>query len=278
MLRTSFVLIALSSSVLGQSCRPDIVVDDFSTIRNGFLPEEPTNPKIFNTMGGDYGASSLTNFTVDTAAKAMTIVPAPENIGAPEPWANPGTAETINYWFTKFDLRACFDLRGYTGIAFDLIAPTGSDMNFTMTQRTANCSWRGLDSVYRPLSSYITPDGTKKAVFLPFSDYAKNLRGGDFDFVHLKDWTAVNLVPSGARFVMSNLVLRGNCTTRTATNGTVTTNGTTTGTTTNGTRTNGNTTTASGTPSPRINNSAQATSFSALTASVFGVLAMAFAL
>ena len=53
----------------------------------------------------------------------MTIVASSRDVGQPEPWANPGTAETVNYWFVKFDAIACYDLTPYSAIEFDLIAP-----------------------------------------------------------------------------------------------------------------------------------------------------------
>lgn len=201
-----------AATVLCQ-CKPDVLVDDFSKITTGTLPGDAAI-KEFNLLGGDYGAAGAP-FTITPASKSMTITAQTADIGNPEPQANPGAAATFNYWFTKFDLNACFDLTGYTAISFDLVAPTGSDMNFTMTQKNPTCSTgnttRLVDSVYKPLSAYFRPDGTKKTVVLPFADYKTNLAGGEFDFVHLKDWTIVNLVPANAVFTMSNLKLVGNC-------------------------------------------------------------------
>ena len=70
----------------------------------------------------------------------MRIVAGTANVGNPEPWANPGTAPTFNYWFAKFDEPACYNLTPFQAIQFDLIAPTGSQMNFTMTQKSPNCT------------------------------------------------------------------------------------------------------------------------------------------
>jgi hypothetical protein len=88
-------------------------------------------------------------------------------------------------------------------------------MNFTLTQKNPTCktgnTTRLVDSVYKPLSAYYKPDGTKKTLVLPFADFSNNLAGGKFDFAHLKDWTIVNLVPAGATFTLSNLKLVGNC-------------------------------------------------------------------
>ena len=106
---------------------------------------------------------------------------------------------------------------------FDLIAPAGSDMNFTLTQRApctpsvkgqplpagSTTTPRLVDSVYIPLSRFITPNGQKQTVTLYFSNFSKNLVGESFDFQHLKDWTIVNLKPAGAVFYMSDLKLLG---------------------------------------------------------------------
>jgi hypothetical protein len=165
-------------------------------------------PKTFNALGGDYGSLGAP-FTIDTVKKSMTINARSYPVGVPEAQANPGTAPTFNYWFAKFDEAACFDATVYAGLSFDIIAPFGSDMNFTMTQQSPNCSYRLVDSQYQLLSKYITPDGTKKNVFLPFSDFSTNLYGQAFDFIHLKDWTLVNLGPEGSEFVISELKLIG---------------------------------------------------------------------
>ncbi|KAI8921610.1 hypothetical protein BC831DRAFT_476493 [Entophlyctis helioformis] len=191
------------------ACKPDLLVDDFAAARTVTLPEGG-GARPANLLNGDYGAQGAT-FAVNPAGKEVVITAGTADVGQPEPQANPGTAPTFNYWFGKFDIGACFDLTGYTAIAFDLVAPAGSNMNFTLTQRSADCKTRLVDSVYKPLSSYLKTDGSKKAVSLPIADYAKNLKGGAFDFKHLKDWTIVNMTPSGAVFRLSNLRLVGNC-------------------------------------------------------------------
>ena len=186
-----------------QECRQELMIDDFSTIRAGWLDNLP---KTFNALGGDYGSLGAP-FTIDTAIKTMKIQARTYPVGVPEAQANPGTVPTFNYWYVKFDEAACFDASVYSGISFDMIAPLGSDMNFTMTQQSLNCSYRLVDSQYQLLSKYITPDGTKQTVFLPFSDFSTNLYGNAFDFRHLKDWTLVNLGPEGSVFEMSDLKL-----------------------------------------------------------------------
>jgi hypothetical protein len=93
-------------------------------------------------------------------------------------------------------------------------------MYFTLTQHDKDCATnpaptRLIDSAYTKLSQYVTPDGTKKTVSIPTADFAKNLLGQPFDFVHLKDFTIVNLVQNGTDLRMSNFLLKGNCGTNT---------------------------------------------------------------
>lgn len=44
---------------------------------------------------------------------------------------------------------------------------------------------------------------------MPFTDFAKNVKGGAFDLVHLKDWTFVDMKPLGQPFVFTNMYIRG---------------------------------------------------------------------
>lgn len=199
------IVMIIMGSVFSQSCGPDVIIDDFSVIRAGWLDNLP---KSFNALGGDYGSLGAP-FTIDTTNKSLRIQARSYPVGIPEAQANPGTAPTFNYWYAKFDRAACFDSSIFSGLSFDIIAPFGSDMNFTMTQMSPNCSYRLVDSQYQLLSKYITPDGTKQTVFLPFSDFSINLNGSRFDFEHLKDWTLVNLGPEGSEFVLSDLKLVG---------------------------------------------------------------------
>ncbi|KAL2914086.1 hypothetical protein HK105_206344 [Polyrhizophydium stewartii] len=206
-LRTLASALALAAAAAAQAptCGPDVVVDDFAKTQSAVIGGES---RPVNLLGGDYGAQGVT-WSIDTAKRAVVLTAGTANIGVPEPQANPGTAPTVNYWFAKFDAGACFDLTKFTAIEFDLVGPAGSDMNFTLTQKAANCADRLVDSAYNPLSKYLRMDGTKKHVSLPLKDFATNLVGGKYDMLHLKDWTAVNIVPAGAVFELSNLVLKG---------------------------------------------------------------------
>ena len=180
------------------ACTPDLVVDDFTKEYSGALPGE-TQIRKLNMLGADYGVVGGT-FNVDTNAKQAIIIP---NVQSP----------ADNYWFAKYNWQACFDLSKYSAFQFELTSPAGSDVQFTLTQHASDCTTRLNDSVYLPLTKYIKPNGTKQLVTLPFSDFAKNVAGGDYDFVHLKDWTAVNFVPADGKteFRFGNLVLKGKC-------------------------------------------------------------------
>lgn len=84
----------------------------------------------------------------------------------------------------------------------------------TLTQKTPDCKDRvpgQSDSTYVPITKYVTPNGTKQSVVVPFSDFATNLQGQPFDMNHLKDWTIVGVTPEGAKLRISNLVLKGDC-------------------------------------------------------------------
>jgi hypothetical protein len=79
----------------------------------------------------------------------------------------------VNSWYVKFDERACFDLTPYSAMQFELTAPAGTTMLFTLTQHAPDCKTRIVDSVYTDLEKYSKPDGTKKIVTIPFSDFNK---------------------------------------------------------------------------------------------------------
>ncbi|KND02113.1 uncharacterized protein SPPG_02609 [Spizellomyces punctatus DAOM BR117] len=195
----TFALLLGASSARAQSC--SVLVDDFTAIRTGSLPGE-TVVRDFNLLGGDYGKSdgaSLT-YTIDTTAKHVELT----------------AGATENFWFAKFDRDSCFDLvtPKYQAIVFDLVAPAGSDFTMTLTQKTPDCVDRAganSDSVYVPLTKYITPNGQKQTVTVPFSDFATNLAGQPFDMVHLKDWTIVGVKPVGTKMQLSNLLLTRAC-------------------------------------------------------------------
>ncbi|KAL2914085.1 hypothetical protein HK105_206343 [Polyrhizophydium stewartii] len=188
-------LAAAASPAAAQVCKKDLLVDDFAKTQTAVIANETRQVDL---LGGDYGAVGV-GWKVDTAKKAMVLT---------------SLNGTSNFWFAKFDAGACFDLTGYSAIDFDLVGPAGSDMQFTLTQKLPDCSERapdGSDSAYLALSKYAKMDGTKKHVSLPLADFAKNINGSNYDFIHLKDFTPVNLGPTGAVFEMSNLVLKGGC-------------------------------------------------------------------
>jgi hypothetical protein len=70
------------SSVLAQSCTPDLLVDNYSKANLSLLiTENPAPMRYFNllgiqslTFGGDYGAKDAA-ITVDPITKTMQIIP-----------------------------------------------------------------------------------------------------------------------------------------------------------------------------------------------------------
>ncbi|KAJ3365383.1 hypothetical protein HDU91_002218, partial [Kappamyces sp. JEL0680] len=94
---------------------------------------------------------------------------------------HPGAPTAHNYWYVKLDAKACYNLSPYSAIQFDLKGPAGTNFGITLTQKSANCSTRLVDSVYKNLTDYVTMDGTKKTVTLPVKDFSTNLLGAGFD-------------------------------------------------------------------------------------------------
>lgn len=116
------------------------------------------------------------------------------------------------------DAGACYDLTNIHAVAFDLTAPAGATFDVTLTQKMADCSERVggpnsdiADSNYVPLNKYVTPNGQKQSVVMPFFDHKTNHQNQPFDFVHLKDWTPIKFRPLNAVFRVENLRLIRAC-------------------------------------------------------------------
>ena len=75
--------------------------------------------------------------------------------------------------------------------------------------KEADSDYTDADSVYIPLSRYYKTPGRKSVVRIPFTDFEENVKGGKFDFAHLKDWTMVAMKPQGGRFIFGNMKLLG---------------------------------------------------------------------
>ncbi|KAJ3190498.1 hypothetical protein HDU85_000797 [Gaertneriomyces sp. JEL0708] len=181
-------------------CGTDIIVDDFAVNRREPLPGE-TLVRDINLLGGDYGAVQVAmNF--DTTKKVVALT------------AGPNVPDN-NFWFAKFDAGACFDLSHFEAVRFDLLAPAGSSFTMCLTQKSPDCLTRvdPGDSTYIPISKYVTPNGQKQTVTVPFRDFAPRAAGtGTFDFVHLKDWTLNQFAPQDTVFEISNIRLVRQCT------------------------------------------------------------------
>jgi len=189
----SLLFLTLPSLSSAQYCQQDVLVDDFRLSRRLFIDGAIRQA---NLLDADYGTDNpATTMTVDTVARTMTVYA--------------GTNES--FFFAKYNALACFDLRPFTAFQFELEAPVGSSAAFTLTQSNPSCTGRidDGDSVYLPLSQYYTTPGQRQVVTMPFRDFARNVNGGNFDFVHLKDWTMVSMRPLGANFVFRNMILVG---------------------------------------------------------------------
>ncbi|KAI8917746.1 hypothetical protein DFJ77DRAFT_317922 [Powellomyces hirtus] len=182
------------------NCGPDILVDDFSNPRQGRLPlQGETADRWLDLLGGDYGKSGVgMEWSITTAGAALT----------------PTSKEA--FFFFKLDAGACYDLTSINSLVFDVVAPAGSNFAMGLTQKTPDCKERvggetGIsDSPYVDLTKYITPNGQKQTVVLPFQD----IKGaGDklFDFAHLKDVTFINWTPPNVETVISNIHMRRAC-------------------------------------------------------------------
>ena len=64
---------SLLQSALSQGCGNDVLVDDYSTTQNKFIEGAD---RIINKLGGDYGTDGRTTFTISTAEKTLTVIPA----------------------------------------------------------------------------------------------------------------------------------------------------------------------------------------------------------
>ncbi|KAJ3167787.1 hypothetical protein HDU87_001450 [Geranomyces variabilis] len=175
------------------NCGDDVIVDNFTTNHAGI---GETATRDLNQLGGDYGKSA-TGMTVSIGTDGVSVTP---------------TNLSGSYFFFKFDAGACYDLTSINSLAFDIIAPAGGNFDIGLTQKSPDCHERvggesgSSDSPYVPLTKYITPNGQKQPVVVPFQDIK-----GTFDFAHTKDLTMINWKPQGATFVISNIRLRRAC-------------------------------------------------------------------
>ncbi|KAJ3178624.1 hypothetical protein HDU87_003447 [Geranomyces variabilis] len=191
------------TQLAANDCGPDLLIDDFSVVRQGKLPFPPqvdNTTRFLNALGADYGddGQNLTFATVP-ADKVMRI----------------NVITTQNFWFSKFDASACFDTTNFHGIAFDMLAPVGGNMKMTLTQKNPDCILRTdygpSDATYIPITNYMNPNGTKQSVIIPFADFKMNSGGKLYDFLHLKDWTLNQFSPAGSTWEISNLRLMYAC-------------------------------------------------------------------
>ena len=118
--KTTLFFIASASLATAQSCLPDILLDDFSNVRQDNVDGAIRN---VNLVGGDYGGqNSQFSFTSKSATPGFVSV-------------TPGAPQADNFFFFKANARACFDLTGYTQLRIEMRVPAGADSSFTLTQK-----------------------------------------------------------------------------------------------------------------------------------------------
>ncbi|TPX44862.1 hypothetical protein SeLEV6574_g04250 [Synchytrium endobioticum] len=195
-----YVALGLAAVAQAQICATNLLIDDFRT------GQRPTtgpagNDRIYDLAGGDYGGVGLQgNIAIADGSGTIT----PDNSAA-------GLNGT-NYFFVKYDPNACFDATKYTGLQMEFTFPANADFQIAYTQKAPNCVDRLDDSEYKKLSDFIVPNGGRQTVFLPFSVFGHNVRGGLFDWKHIKDLTFLQFVPTRVPYTFHNLTLIANTT------------------------------------------------------------------
>jgi hypothetical protein len=198
-----------------QSCQQNVTMDDFK------LSPQPNQffdgaDRFINLLGGDYGGDNVTMNFDNVAQGYMTVTP----------------SRAGNFFFFKANREACYDLRSFTGLRWDMEAPVGAQSDLTLTVMHANCTTRddAGDSSYKIVTPYTAGNATtgqRQTFVAPLDDFKTNTRGQPYDFQHFKDFTFVNMKPVGASFRFYFFEMVGNCTPiPVANNGSTTTNST----------------------------------------------------
>lgn len=201
----SLAAIALSAALLfssasAQDCQQNITMDDFK--------KNPQPRKFFdgadryiNLLGGDYGGDNVTMNFDNVADGYMTVTP----------------TQATNFFFFKANEQACYDLRKFTALHWDMEAPAGAESDLTLTVMHANCTTRDDtgDSSYKIVTPYTAgkaTNGQKQTFVAPMADFGVNTRGQAYDFQHFKDFTFVNMKPVNTAFKFYFFEMVGDCT------------------------------------------------------------------
>jgi len=198
------------------ACGADLLVDDFSVQRDWTAPGTGEQKRL-NALEGDWGIYGG-NFTIDPAAKTLTVTPARGATEYPPSDFNPNTVPTYQWFYTQFSNqkeqldKACVDISPFQAVQLDVLAPAGFDFNITYTQRKkGDCKTRTFDSKYKLFSEYYKTPGVKQTITLAFADFSTDLSGAPFDYSWDKDLTLINLngANPGDSLVISNVWLKG---------------------------------------------------------------------
>ncbi|KAJ1547512.1 hypothetical protein HK096_002593, partial [Nowakowskiella sp. JEL0078] len=117
------------------------------------------------------------------------------------------SADLNNYWLTTLS-KFCTDVRDYTHISFDVVAPVNSSFYVQLTARDDNCvTDLGQNYSYsRLVTDFVTFDGTNKTVYIPISEFS----GLKANKVHSLMLTTFK--PSNAKFFVDNVKIIKRCT------------------------------------------------------------------
>ncbi|KAJ1534887.1 hypothetical protein HK096_003309, partial [Nowakowskiella sp. JEL0078] len=117
------------------------------------------------------------------------------------------SANLNNFWLTTLS-KFCTDVRDYTHISFDIIAPVNSSFYVQLTARDDDCvTDLGQNYSYsRLVTDFVTFDGTNQTVYVPISGFS----GLKADKIHSLMLTTFQ--PSNAQFFVDNVKIFKICT------------------------------------------------------------------
>lgn len=195
-----FSLLLISAAHAAPSCQQNVLVDDFVIAQQDFIDGLD---RYVSLLGGDYGGQGVEmDFgTVGPTNGHVLVVP----------------TEKSNHFFFKLNKEACVDISSFSALRVVLSAPAGANAKFTLTQKTKDCKERveGGDSTYVSLSKYVQMDGNVQTLIMPLSDFAGRADASKvpapFDFLHLKDFTFVDMMPMGSEWRIYEIEMIGTC-------------------------------------------------------------------
>ncbi|KAJ3134928.1 hypothetical protein HDU90_004253 [Geranomyces variabilis] len=111
---------------------------------------------------------------------------------------------TQNSWYSTLS-KFCFDINLYSAVAFDLVAPPGSDFFVSLVSYDSGCNAAVATTTYVRVSDYTIMDGQNRTVNIPIKD----LNPSNSKFV--KTLLFSNLAPKNTVFYLDNVLLKRRC-------------------------------------------------------------------